>query len=387
MRSWLTVVSILIGIMAIFALVSFGVGVQKYMDSVAEDMGVDKLIVQAGGFQPPGSSTISFPESNIEAIRNVIGVDSVAPAFMTQSEIKYDLDRAGKWNYVMGMPPNGKEKEIMESLLTVEIYSGRSLRSQDKYKVVLGFNYIKDNVIFEKGLKLRDTIYIQDQPFKIVGFYQEIGNPADDANVYMPIDTAKEIYNEDNYQMVIVKAAEGENPSELVPKIEKALRRERGIDEGKEDFTVQTFEDAMAVFTNIVNVLNGVLVLIALISVVVSAINIANSMYTSVLERTNEIGVMKAIGAKNKVIMTVFLIESGLLGLIGGAIGIFFGYLIAKAGGQIAAQAGYSLLQPYFPWWLIVGCLTFSFLVGMFSGYFPSRQASKLKPVDALRYE
>jgi len=121
--------------------------------------------------------------------------------------------------------------------------------------------------------------------------------------------------------------------------------------------------------------------------VLVAAVNIMNTMYTAVLERTKEIGIMKAIGSRNRYILMIFFFESGILGLIGGTIGILFGYGLAKMGGAIAAEAGYALLQPFFPWWLTVGCLTFAFLVGATSGFFPALQASKLKPVDALRYE
>ncbi len=127
--------------------------------------------------------------------------------------------------------------------------------------------------------------------------------------------------------------------------------------------------------------------MIALISVVVAAVNIMNTMYTSILERTQEIGVMKAIGAKNKFILFVFMTESGILGLIGGLVGIIFGYGIAKFGGYIAALYGLGMIRPAFPLWLTMGCLLFAFLVGAGSGLIPSLQASKLKPVDALRYE
>ena len=120
---------------------------------------------------------------------------------------------------------------------------------------------------------------------------------------------------------------------------------------------------------------------------VVAAVNIANTMYTSILERTPEIGVMKSIGAKNKFILFIFVTESGVLGLIGGIIGIVFGYLIAKGGGLIAASAGLSMLRPAFPLWLTAGCLLFAFVVGAGSGLLPALQASKLKPVEALRYE
>lgn len=386
-RSWLTILSILIGIMAIFALISFGVGVQAYVNKLSEDMGIGKIMIQPGGFSPPGSSTIEFSESNINAINNVIGVDVVTPLYINTIELKTNLKKAGKWNHVMGIPSANDQVNLMKQMLTVDVLKGRELRSQDKYKVVLGYSYTLDNKIFNKALKLRDTVYIKEIPFKVVGFYNNIGNPSDDANIYIPIATAQEIFDNKNYQMIMLQADLNKNPDEIVKKVKKALRKDRGLDVGKEDFTVQTFEDAIAVFTNIISVLSTVLVLIALVSVLVSAVNIANSMYTSVLERTNEIGVMKAIGAKNKTIRIIFLIESGMLGLMGGIIGIFFGYLIAKTGGNIAAAAGYASLQPAFPWWLIVSCLVFSFLVGMLSGYFPAKSASALKPVDALRFE
>jgi len=112
-----------------------------------------------------------------------------------------------------------------------------------------------------------------------------------------------------------------------------------------------------------------------------------NTMYTAVLERTKEIGVMKSLGAKNSDIVFIFIFESGLLGSIGGILGVIFGYIIASLGGQAAASAGFSLLKPIFPPVLIIGCILFAFLVGAGAGLLPARQASQLKPVDALRYE
>jgi len=148
-----------------------------------------------------------------------------------------------------------------------------------------------------------------------------------------------------------------------------------------------SFEQLMETFGTILLVLNSILVIIAGISIVVAAVNIMNTMYTAVLERTKEIGIMKSIGAKNSTILSIFFFESGFLGLIGGSIGMLLGYGLAKLGAMAIAAAGYSFLKPYFPWWLIVGCLVFSFMVGAVSGYFPAKAASRLKPVDALRYE
>jgi putative ABC transport system permease protein len=387
MRSWLTVLSILIGIMAIFALVSFGYGVQKYVEDMAEDMGVDKLIIQPRGFAPPGASSIKFYNNDIKAIERTRGIDKVSMTFMTQAEVKNSKKSIGFWNYIIGMPTDNEKLKLLEQTWLLNINEGRNLNSRDKYRVILGYNYQFDNKIFDQGLKVRDTIYISDQPFRVIGFYDELGNPDDDSNVYMPMETAHEIFNDDGYNMIFAQVIDIDEIEQVVERTERSLLRARNLDEKTKDFSVQTFEQAIAIFTNLIGTLNAVLVLIALISVVVSAINIANAMYTAVIERTNEIGVMKAIGAKNNTIQIVFLIESGFLGLIGGLIGMFFGYLIASFGGYIAAEAGYTMLQPYFPWWLIVGCLMFSLLVGLISGYLPAKQASKLKPVDALRYE
>ena len=140
-------------------------------------------------------------------------------------------------------------------------------------------------------------------------------------------------------------------------------------------------------FSTVLIVINGILVLIALISLIVAGVNIMNTMYTAVLERTQEIGVMKAIGARNSDIAFIFLIESGVLGLVGGILGIGFGYVIAKLGESILANAGYAAFYPIFPWQLTAGCLAFAVFIGAFAGLFPARQASKLKPVEALRYE
>ena len=149
---------------------------------------------------------------------------------------------------------------------------------------------------------------------------------------------------------------------------------------------MQTAAELIKSFKTILDIVQGILIAIAAISLMVGGVGIMNTMYTSVLERTREIGIMKAIGAKNSQILTLFLIEAGLIGIVGGIIGIILGVGLSKIAVIIIGQAlKTDLIQASFPLVLIVGSLLFSFLVGAASGILPAIQASKLKPVDALR--
>ena len=160
---------------------------------------------------------------------------------------------------------------------------------------------------------------------EVIGFYEEIGNPSDDAQIYISQEGYKEIFDKENYYFLLLRTAPDQDAGVLADKIKERFRKYRGLKKGEEDFFIQTFEQVMETYTDVLNVLIGVLVLIAFISIVVAAVNIMNTMYTSILERTREIGVMKSIGATNAYISMIFIIEAGLLGFGGGVIGLIFG--------------------------------------------------------------
>ncbi len=186
----------------------------------------------------------------------------------------------------------------------------------------------------------------------------------------------------------MVQIEEGEDILQIADRVERRLRSSREVTEKTQDFTILTPEQLLESFGTILNIITSFLGGIAAISLVVGGIGIANTMYTSVLERRKEIGVMKAIGAKNSDITSIFLIESGVLGLIGGLIGVILGILAGKIIEFIAInQLGTNLLTIATPTWLIVTCLAFAFLAGAISGTLPAIQASKIKPTEALRYE
>ena len=386
-RSWLTMIGIFIGIAAVVALISLGQGLQTAIEKQFEDFGSDRIIIQEKGLQgPPGSGTsqsTKLTSEDIEIIKGVRGVESAAGMLLKTARIEHNDEI--KFNFIVGIPLASDEKEALDFF---NVESGRDLKEDDDKKAVVGISYAEGKV-FDKKLDLGNRIIIEGESFEIVGIMERIGNPYDDASVVIPKETMGEIYNiEYEESQIYVKVKDVNEIDRVKEDIERELRKERGEEEGKETFEVTTAEQFLEAFMNIFGVVQAVLVGIAAISLLVGGIGIANTMYTSVLERTKEIGTMKAVGAKNSDILILFLIESGMLGLIGGVIGIIIGIGLSKTAEYIAmTQLGTNLLQASVDPILIGGALAFSFLIGAISGVFPAMQASKLKPVDALHYE
>ncbi|MEM4242985.1 MAG: ABC transporter permease, partial [Candidatus Woesearchaeota archaeon] len=290
--------------------------------------------------------------------------------------------------FVMGLPDEQDDADLMTQLNSWEIAEGRMLTSKDKGKAVIG-NDLAYKDYFKKEIQIGNKILVGGRLFEVVGILKRTGDPGTDPTVTISESELREMTNEpEAYSYIVAQSASGENPEKIADDVKKAIRRDRHLKEGKEDFTVQTSTQMIEAFTKIFNIVQAVFIGIAAISLIVGGIGIMNTMYTAVLERTREIGVMKAIGARNRDILGIFLIESGFLGMAGGIIGIIIGFGISK-GVEVGvnAQFGENTLMAVFPWYLIVGALLFSFLVGAVSGVLPARRASKLKPVDALRYE
>ncbi|MBU0536255.1 MAG: ABC transporter permease [Nanoarchaeota archaeon] len=386
LRSFLSVLSILIGIASIFALASFGWGLQNYVNSLAEEAGVETFYIQAKGTGAPGSDdTFFLTQDDNDFVEKIKGVKEVVPMYFKPGQVEFRNQI--KYGFISGMDPD--KQEFIDKTFTVVVEEGRNLKKGETDKVVLGYNYKLDNKVFKRGVRINDKVEVNGEQFEVIGFYEEVGNPQDDSNIYVTPDVVEILFPEtkDKYAVIFGMGEKGIDMEGLTDTITKKLRKFKDQEEGKEDFFVLSFVDALETFGSILNIINGSLLLIALISVFVATVNIMNTMYTAVIERTKEIGVMKAVGAQNKDIMFIFVFESGFLGMLGGILGVVFGYLISSTGGKIAANAGYALLSPVFPWYLIVGCIMFGFLVGAGAGVFPALQAAKLKPVDALRYE
>jgi putative ABC transport system permease protein len=387
MRSFLTLMGIFISIATVFMLVSLSLGLQGAVEEEFRALGTDKIFIQSstGFLGPPGSETgVFLTEDDVDTVSKVRGVKDYSYFVAGNAEVEF----RGQINYLLvwGMPPERQDVYLEVGAFKTE--EGRLLEKGDKNKIVLGWFYSQEKV-FKKSVRVGNKLEINGQDLKVKGTMERIGNPDDDKAIMMNIDTFREIFDiPTKVDVIIIQVKEGEDLNEVSDRIEDKLRKSRGVTEKTQDFSIIKPEELLESFGNVLNIITAFLASIAAISLLVGGIGIANTMYTSVLERTREIGVMKAVGARNKDIRNVFLIESGLLGLIGGIIGVLLGYGVSKSIEYIALESlNTTLLQAAAPTYLIFGCLAFGFLIGAISGTLPAVQASKINVVEALRYE
>ena len=393
MRSWLTMIGIFIGIASVVALISLGQGMKEAIGNVFLNIGSDKLAVMAkSGMQfsgPPGSSAASnLTTHDVDVIKRVNGVDEVGARLIKPAKLEFNKEV--KFYFAASMPDDEEGRKLITEFNRYETEEGRLLKKGDSFKTFIGNSVANKGVFKKKKVELGNKIKINDVEFEVVGILKKTGNPQQDRVVIVPEDTLREVLKIDKKKVdvIAVKVQKGIDVNKAADEIEKAMRRDRNLDIGKEDFQVQTPQQILSVLDDVLTIVEIVLIGIAAISLLVGGIGIANTMYTAVIERTKEIGIMKSVGAQNKDILLIFVIESGLLGFVGGAIGIAIGIGLSKIVEYLAFQLlGTSLIKAFFPWYLIAGSLLFSFLVGTLSGFFPARQAASLKPVDALRYE
>jgi putative ABC transport system permease protein len=388
-RGWLTILGILIGVSAVVALISVSLGMQQSINQQFEKLGTNKLMIMAGsgatGFMGSSFAAKPLTKDDLEIVKKSRGVDIATEIFAKMGKVKFG-DQV-KYTFIIGLP-TGKDANVFKDMQGFEAEFGRQIKEGDKYSADIGYLIGQEKGLFDKAVKLGNKITIEDQEFKVIGIIKKLGNRGDDTQIYIPIETAREIYNEKTkIDYIYVQVKEGMNISYIAEEIKKDLRNFRDEKKGEETFQVQTFEQLLSQVNTILNIVGIVLIAISAISLVVGGVGIMNSMYTSVLERTHEIGVMKAIGARNAHILAIFLIESGLYGIVGGIIGVSIGIAMAKTAEFIAVSQGISMFKASVTPGLIFGGLAFSFLIGCISGAAPARHASRMKPVDALRYE
>jgi putative ABC transport system permease protein len=254
--------------------------------------------------------------------------------------------------------------------------------------VVVGDSFSTKD-IFGKAVVPGSKININGKDFEVIGILEKKGNFQVDAAVLMNDNDVRDLFDipKDVYDLIAVKYDTNLDVKLVEHDITKVLRKVRDVKEGEEDFAVQTPASILSQVNTVLIAVQIFVYVIAAISILVGGIGIMNTMYTAVVERTKEIGIMKSIGAKNSAIFWLFFMESGLLGSVGGIVGTGIGFTFASMLAYIGKLIlGSDLIAAKFSPFLILGAIFFSFVLGTIFGTLPAIQASKMNPIDALRF-
>lgn len=386
LRSWLTIFGIIIGIFLIVSLLSLSEGIKKTITQQLKALGGEMIIIMPGDESNPFTMLVgggSLEREDLAAIKRTNGVENVLTMSYRSAVVRYKKE--GKTVFLAG-------ESWKDGLELLQKYQGWSLSNGrwpavGKREVLVGQQVA--NEVFKEKIKTGNEIIIKGRKFEIVGILNSLGSKMDDSFVYMDMETYQDITGEKkgSAQMAMAKIKEGASLNGVAQNIKENLQkiRKRQTGEDTSNFAVITSDKMSGIAGSILAVIQFAVVGFASIAVVVGGIGIMNTMFTAVRERTREIGIMKAVGAKNSAVLSIFLIEAGIIGLSGGIGGTILGAILAKA------IETYGQFHPMFyisasvtPGLIAFG-LFFSFLVGSLSGFFPARKAASLKPVDALR--
>jgi putative ABC transport system permease protein len=398
MRSVLTMLGIIIGVGAVIAIMAGGRGMENAVTSTLEDLGTDVLYVQptnpdapGGAGMAPGYAGANLTLDDSEAIARIPGVLGVAPTNENFVEITYGSEKIN--SVIEGSTAEFQTMSNYELALG-QFITERNVASRDNV-VVLGSTTAEN--LFGDEDPVGQRVKINDKRFTVVGVLATKGGSmfgfSMDEIVVVPITTyqtrlftQRTPSGEDAVQSIGVLVEGPEQMENVRYDIETTLIKRHRIDEGdKNDFAIVSMDQMIGIFSQITGVVSIFLAAIASIGLLVASIGIMNIMLVSVTERTREIGIRKAVGAKRRDILLQFLIEAAALSLVGGAAGIVFGWLLSLAISFIATLAGFPLEATLSPVHIGIA-VGVSLVIGLASGIYPAMRAARLNPIDALHY-
>ncbi|HPH29166.1 MAG TPA: ABC transporter permease [Pseudomonadota bacterium] len=383
LRAFLTTLGVIIGVLSVILLVSLGEGARTYLGETFAGMGSNLLQVSPGrretkGFGSPPVGTVHklTREDELALKHRGYAIDGVTGVVNGGGTIRY-LNRR-RDTFVLGV--GARFDEIRQ----MRVDQGRFFAEEDidahRRFVVLGRTVVSE--LFGEENPLGKVIKVADGEFRIIGIMEHKGNTLGfdlDDLVLVPSTTAMDLFAVDGLTNLLVRARDKANVEPAVEEITSILRRRHN---DVVDFTVVSQDDMLATVNGIMATMSLVLIAIASISLVVGGIGIANIMLVSVRERTREIGVRRAVGAKKHHILLQFLLESVVISLLGGLIGLSLGALIIFVARLAVPDLPISLSVN-----IVLTAVGFSAAVGVLSGVVPAQRASNLDPVEALRYE
>ncbi|MGQ9700305.1 MAG: ABC transporter permease [Candidatus Bipolaricaulaceae bacterium] len=376
LRSWLTVIGILIGTAAVVALISIGQGLQRSIATQVEQIvGYNTILISARGFNLGQRIRL-----DIEAIRAIPGVRN---AIAVRTETAYVEGPGGKG--FLGVLGYDQAMEEFATEMNLGLSSGRPLAGPGE--VLLGGRTAR-----ALGAEIGDTVAVEGRTFRVVGLLQAQraggfaagGLTLSDLLVLSLPELRALFPGPELVQYAVVRLADGADITAVRGAIRAHLQAV-----GERNAALTDFEDLTRNIQSVIRGVQAFLAGIAGIALLVGGVGVMNTMYTAVLERTREIGILKAVGAKDSHVLLLFLFESGLMGVAGGALGLAMGFSLAWVATAIVSRVfqTQSSFSPVLNLALVVGALFFDFLVGAVAGIFPAYRAARLPPVEALRYE
>ena len=390
MRSGLTILGIVIGVAAVIAMLAIGHGAEDTITGSISGIGTNLLFVFRGKMDDSVRNPKPLTLEDAQAIADPFAAPSV-------SAVAALLERKGTVSYggeqtttsIAGVTPEYfalRNYGLIEGeYITEEHLLGRS-------SVVLLGPDVADKLFGRRFGLTGETVRIEGQPFRVIGVLEAKGGSSfgsQDDRVVVPFTTAQtRLFHNglDKVDLIMVQAVSAEAVPQAMDEISQILQQRHRTRIGEEDFTILSQDDFLETAKTITGVLTIFLGGIGAISLLVGGIGIMNIMLVSVTERTREIGLRKALGARKRDILLQFLTESSLLSLIGGIFGILLGWGIAVAVGRIASASG-TPFNPVVGMDAVLLATLFSAAVGLFFGIYPANRAANLEPVEALRYE
>ncbi len=390
MRSGLTVLGIIIGVAAVIAVLAIGNGTQESILGEIQGVGTNLLFVTSGGSEDitnPKPLTLSDADALAEPF-SAPSIDGVAPVLNGRVEVNFAGEN--KSTTVVGVTPD------YASVRNVGLSEGEFVSDTDlagRSAVVLLGTEVAEDLFGRKSGLVGEKVRIEGQPFRVIGILEEKGGSAmgsEDDQILVPMTTAQtrllQRSTPNQVDIIYVQAVDSDAVPQASLEISQILSARHRTMIGEEDFSILSQQDFLDLASTITGVLTIFLGGIAAISLLVGGIGIMNIMMVSVVERTREIGLRKALGARRIDILSQFLIESLLLSVLGGFIGILLGWALSAIVEQIAAGSGTPIV-PAMTLEAVLLAVLFSAGIGIFFGLYPANRASMLEPVEALRYE
>lgn len=378
-RVFLTIAGIVIGIFTFTIFIFLSQGLSNAITEQFTSFGVSVLNVQSanrGGGGPPVGEGLD--DTDVERIKQVItDFNYVAPNIFYSGLGEFDRERSS----VLALAYQDENyAEVMRDI-GLEVEQGRNLRPGDSGVIVVGAKIARDE--FEKEITLGSVLEIDETKFRVIGIVKERGDLFVDSSILMPFDDIQELSGQDTFSNIRVSFLETAD----LEANKEAIERKLNPNGEEQRVTVSSAQQAVDQFNEILGVLTIIISFISGVALVVGGINVMNTMYSNVLERINEISVLKAIGATNHDIRNLFLVESGILGIVGSLIGFFMAYGLAELLSYLIINFASFNVQVYFDSTLFVAVIFLTAFFAMLFGTYPAIRAASVNPADNLRDE